>query len=91
MAADAKRRRFVRILDDWETSDTPPEHFKVCHERTKGIVHGFLVRATFGRPLDIYALAESCYAQGVEDVVALELMKEKAKREEEGPWLVPNG
>jgi len=83
----AERRSFVRIPCDWERNDTPREHFRICRKRTEGIVHGFLVRATFGHPLDVYALAESCYAQGIEDIVASELMK--GKKEE--PWLVPNG
>lgn len=82
----ADKTRYVRIPADWERSDTPAEHFKICRTRTEGIVHGFLVRAAYGHPLDIYAIAESCYAQGVEDVVALELMKE-----EKEPWLIPNG
>ena len=77
--ADKSSRVFARIPCDWKQSDLPAEHLKICRKRTQGIVHGFLVRAAFGNQLDVYALAESCYAQAVEDMVERELMKEKGE------------
>jgi hypothetical protein len=71
----AGKTAYARVPMDWAVNDTPREHFVIARKRTEGIVRGYLVRAVWENGLDLYALAESCYAQGIEDMVALETMR----------------